>query len=406
MSSKQFLRGHKLMPTTIFPTWLGVIGGGQLGRMFVQAAQAMGFKVAVLEQEKNCPAGQIADLQICTTYTDQNGLHRLGSLCTAVTIEFENVSATSLLSLEKITYVSPSSANVLISQNRMFEKRFFMECVKDSDVQPAPYQIINSIIDIEMIPLNLLPGILKTVCMGYDGKGQICVNNIDDVKKAFLLMQGATCLLEKMLPLALEISVLIARGADGTTVVYPIAENVHRNGILFTTTVPSPNISNILAKKAKNAALNVISKLNYVGVLCIEFFILTDGTLVINEMAPRPHNSGHYTINACNTSQFEQQVRAMTCLPLSKVRQHSTVIMLNIFGDFWFNQKNIGLREPAWAKILALPGAHLHLYGKTLARRGRKMGHITFIAPTLRKAKIQLIKALTILIPHDDKVNH
>lgn len=397
MSATQVIKGHILIPTTTLPTWLGVIGGGQLGRMFVQAAQAMGFKVAILEQEKNCPAAQIADLHICAAYTDQDGLHQLGSLCGAVTIEFENVSAVSLSLLETMTYVAPSSVSVSIAQNRISEKRFFIECARDSGVQPAPYQVITSVADIEMISSDLLPGILKTVCMGYDGKNQIYVHSIDDIKKAFISMQGVTCLLEKILPLAIEVSILVARGIDGVIVIYPIAENIHRNGILFTTTVPSPNVSSILTKKIKNAALNIISRLNYVGVLCIEFFILTNGVLIINEIAPRPHNSGHYTINACNISQFEQQIRAMSCLPLGKIRQHSVVVMLNILGDLWFNEKYEECKEPVWDKILALPDTHLHLYGKTIPRRGRKMGHITFLGSTLQKAQMQLVKALTIL---------
>jgi len=223
------------------------------------------------------------------------------------------------------------------------------------------------------------------------------VSSIADVQAAFAEMGGVTCLLEKMLPLAYEVSVLVARGADGAAVVYPIAENVHRDGILFTTTVPSNHLSDAIAKQAQNAALEIIARLDYVGVLCIEFFVLTDGSLVVNEMAPRPHNSGHYTIDACITSQFEQQVRAMARLPLGDVRQHSPAVMLNILGDVWFDADSDEMREPAWDKILALPGAHLHLYGKAQARRARKMGHITFVAPTLVAAQAQLAAACTIL---------
>jgi len=206
-----------------------------------------------------------------------------------------------------------------------------------------------------------------------------------------------TCLLEKMLPLAYEVSVLVARGADGAAVVYPIAENVHRDGILFTTTVPSDHVSDTVAKKAQDAALAIIARLDYVGVLCIEFFVLTDGSLVVNEMAPRPHNSGHYTIDACITSQFEQQARAMARLPLGDVRQHSPAVMLNILGDIWYEGDSDTMREPAWDQILALPGAHLHLYGKAQARRARKMGHVTFVAPTMEQAQAQLAAACAIL---------
>jgi 5-(carboxyamino)imidazole ribonucleotide synthase len=208
---------------------------------------------------------------------------------------------------------------------------------------------------------------------------------------------NVTCVLEKMLPLAYEVSVLAARGADGKSVVYPIAENVHRNGILFTTTVPGPNVSADSAARAQAAALAIIGRLGYVGVLCIEFFVLQDGSLVVNEMAPRPHNSGHYTIDACVTSQFAQQVRAMARLPLGDVRQHSPAVMLNILGDIWFRDGSEQPLEPAWDKVLALPGANLHLYGKDDARPGRKMGHVTFVAPTLEQAQESFCAACDIL---------
>ncbi|WP_034295474.1 5-(carboxyamino)imidazole ribonucleotide synthase [Herbaspirillum sp. RV1423] len=401
MSLKQSPLNKVSIPTTTPATWLGVMGGGQLGRMFAHAAQAMGFKVAVLEQEEDCPAGQVADRLIRTSYTDSQGLDELASLCSAVTTEFENVSAASLAALAEKTYVAPSASGVSIAQDRIAEKRFFVDCSATSGVQPAPHRTIASEADIDAIPADLLPGILKTVRMGYDGKGQVRVRSIADVKAAFAEMQGVTCLLEKMLPLAYEVSVLVARGADGAAVVYPIAENVHRDGILFTTTVPSDHVSHSVAKKAQDAALSIIAKLDYVGVLCIEFFVLTDGSLVVNEMAPRPHNSGHYTIDACITSQFEQQARAMARLPLGDVCQHSAAVMLNILGDVWYEgdsgSGNDSMREPAWDKILALPGAHLHLYGKAQARRARKMGHITFVAPTMSQAQAQLAAACAIL---------
>ncbi|MBB3214659.1 5-(carboxyamino)imidazole ribonucleotide synthase [Herbaspirillum sp. Sphag1AN] len=397
-SSSQLAANNSVaLPTTTPATWLGVMGGGQLGRMFAHAAQAMGFKVAVLEQELDCPAGQVADRLIRTAYTDAEGLAQLGSLCSAVTTEFENVSAQSLATLAAKTYVAPAANGVSIAQDRIAEKRFFVESSSASGVHPAPHKTIASDADIAAITEDLLPGILKTVRMGYDGKGQVRVRSVDEVRAAFADMGGVICLLEKMLPLAYEVSVLVARGADGAAVVYPIAENVHRDGILFTTTVPSDHVAPSVAKQAQDAALSLISRLDYVGVLCIEFFVLKDGSLVVNEMAPRPHNSGHYTIDACITSQFEQQVRAMARLPLGDVRQHSPAVMLNILGDVWYPENGAEVREPDWDKILALPGAHLHLYGKAEARRGRKMGHITFVAPTLAEAQAQLSIACQIL---------
>jgi 5-(carboxyamino)imidazole ribonucleotide synthase len=385
------------VPSATPPTWLGVMGGGQLGRMFVHAAQAMGFKVAVLEPAQDCPAGHAADRLICADYTDTAALDEMGKQCVAVTTEFENVPAQSLSHLAGRCFVSPAHTCVSIAQDRIEEKRFFGESASLSGVLPGPYRIIASSADIDDISDGLLPGILKTARMGYDGKGQVRVNTLEEVRAAFESMNGVVCILEKMLPLAYEVSVLTARGADGNSVVYPIAENIHRDGILFSTTVPGPNVSDDCVRKAQHAALVIISKLNYVGVLCIEFFVLQDGSLVVNEMAPRPHNSGHYTIDACVTSQFAQQVRAMARLPLGDVRQHSPAVMLNILGDIWFEGDSDEPREPAWEQILAIPGANLHLYGKDDARRGRKMGHITFVAKTLPEAQASFATACAVL---------
>src|SRR5450830_332153 len=381
-------------------TWLGVMGGGQLGRMFAQAAQAMGYQVAVLEPSDDCPAGQVAQRLLNAGYTDAAALDELVAQCAAVTTEFENVPADSLARLAQQIFVAPNAAGVSVAQDRILEKRFFVACAEKSGVLPAPHKVIASTDDIDAIGDELLPGILKTVRMGYDGKGQVRVASREDVRAAFEEMGQVTCLLEKMLPLAYEVSVLTVRGVDGQSVVYPIAENVHRDGILFTTTVPGPNVSSECAKKAQDAATAIVAELGYVGVLCIEFFVLADGSLVVNEMAPRPHNSGHYTMDACITSQFAQQVRAMARLPLGDVRQHSPAVMLNILGDVWFDAddtEGATAREPAWDQILELPGACLHLYGKDEARRGRKMGHVTFVAPTLAQAQAQLQAACAIL---------
>lgn len=385
------------IPTASPATWLGVMGGGQLGRMFVHAAQMMGYKVAVLEPSRDCPAGHAADHLLTAEYTDEAALAELAAQCAAVTTEFENVPAQSMAFLAERTFVAPSASCVSIAQDRIEEKQFFTACAPTSGVMPAPWKQILSADDIDSIPDALLPGILKTVRMGYDGKGQSRVKTRDEVRAAFASMKGVPCVLEKMLPLAYEISVLTARGADGQSVVYPIAENVHRDGILFTTTVPGPNVCVETAHKAQVAALAIIAQLGYVGVLCIEFFVLQDGSLVVNEMAPRPHNSGHYTIDACVTSQFAQQARAMARLPLGEVRQHSPAVMLNILGDVWFADDSDEPREPSWDKVLAVPGANLHLYGKDDARRGRKMGHVTFVAPTLELAQASLRAACTIL---------
>jgi 5-(carboxyamino)imidazole ribonucleotide synthase len=386
---------QSFLPAAKPSTWLGVMGGGQLGRMFAQAAQAMGYKVAVLEPSADCPAGQVAERLVEAGYTDAAGLDALAAQCAAVTTEFENVPAGSLSKLAERVFVAPNAHGVSVAQDRIAEKSFFVSCAPKSGVMPAPHKVIASNADIDAIADELLPGILKTVRMGYDGKGQVRVRTREDVRAAWESMGKVSCLLEKMLPLAYEVSVLTARGADGASVVYPIAENVHRDGILFTTTVPGPNVSAACARQAQDAARAIVAELGYVGVLCIEFFVLADGSLVVNEMAPRPHNSGHYTIDACVTSQFAQQVRAMARLPLGDVRQHSPAVMLNILGDVWFDSDK--LREPAWDQVLALPGANLHLYGKDDPRRGRKMGHVTFVAPTLDEAQRQLQDACAIL---------
>ena len=388
-------RPRPSLPSASPATWLGVMGGGQLGRMFAHAAQAMGYKVAVLEPAPDCPAGHAADHLLSAGYEDAAALAELAAQCSAVTTEFENVPANSLARLALDSFVAPSAACVSVAQDRMVEKRFFTACADQSGVLPAPHQLITADAGIDALPDTLLPGILKTVRMGYDGKGQVRVTDREQVRTAFAGMGGVPCVLEKMLPLAYEVSVLAARGADGASVVYPIAENVHRDGILFSTTVPGPNVSAACAAQAQAAALAIIERLDYVGVLCIEFFVLDDGSLVVNEMAPRPHNSGHYTIDACITSQFAQQVRAMARLPLGDVRQHSPVVMLNLLGDIWFDGERCA--EPAWDRVLALPGANLHLYGKEEARPGRKMGHVTFVAPTLAEAQQQFHAACRIL---------
>lgn len=385
------------VPAAHPPTWLGVMGGGQLGRMFVHAAQAMGFKVAVLEPMADCPAGHAADHLLVAAYTDAKALAELGEQCVAVTTEFENVPAQSLSQLAQQAFVAPADTAVSIAQDRMAEKAFFAQCAQRSGVMPAPHRSITSQADIDALPDDLFPGILKTARMGYDGKGQARVRTRAEVDAAFAQMQQVPCVLEKMLPLAYEVSVLAVRGADGQAVVYPIAENIHRDGILFTTTVPSPNVTSECAARAQAATLEIIAQLEYVGVLCIEFFVLSDGSLVVNEMAPRPHNSGHYTIDACVTSQFAQQARAMAKLPLGDVRQHSPAVMLNLLGDLWFVAGDDHPREPAWEALLALPGANLHLYGKDEPRRGRKMGHVTFVASTLAEAQARCASACGLL---------
>jgi 5-(carboxyamino)imidazole ribonucleotide synthase len=372
--------------------WLGMVGGGQLGRMFCFAAQAMGYRVAVLDPDETSPAGAVADRHLRAAYDDEAALTELARLCAAVSTEFENVPAASLDFLARTTFVSPAGRCVAVAQDRIAEKRF----IASSGVPVAPHVVIESsdaLAALSDAALEaVLPGILKTARLGYDGKGQVRVGNAADVRAAHASLGGVPCVLEKRLPLKFEVSALIARGTSGCSAVYPLAQNTHRNGVLSHTIVPAPDANATLVEQAQQAALRIADKLGYVGVLCVEFFILDDGTLVANEMAPRPHNSGHYTVDACATSQFEQQVRAMTGMPLGDTRQHSPAAMLNILGDVWFPVNAKGERPsaaitPPWHEVAAMPEARLHLYGKEEARPGRKMGHVNFTAATLEHAR-------------------
>lgn len=371
---------------------LGVLGGGQLGRMFAHAAQAMGYFTAVLDKDETSPAGLVSHHHIRTGYEDAQGLAELAQLCAAVTTEFENVPAGSLNKLAESLPVSPAGSAVAIAQDRAAEKAHFMKC----GVPCAPYAVIETPAQLAAVNDALLPGILKTARMGYDGKGQIRVKTREELAKGWDELGKVACVLEKMLPLAHECSVIVARGRDGTIVNLPVQRNLHRDGILAVTEVYEGNVPAAQAEQAITAAKSVAQGLDYVGVLCVEFFVLDDGMLVVNEIAPRPHNSGHYSQNAMDVSQFDLQVRCMTNLPLVQPRQHSATIMLNLLGDLWFKDGDTA-QSPAWDQVLALPGAHLHLYGKVDAKRARKMGHLNITAATAEQARTTALKAAEIL---------
>ncbi|MCG7756833.1 MAG: 5-(carboxyamino)imidazole ribonucleotide synthase, partial [Nitrosomonas sp.] len=301
---------------------LGVLGGGQLGRMFVQAAQQMGYPVTVLDPDSASPAGRVADDFICAGYADQAALEKLGSQCAAITTEFENIPANSLRKLAKSCVVSPDAYSVSVAQNRIAEKQF----LGINGFAVAPFAVIQQPDDFaDQDAAELLPGILKVSQFGYDGKGQIKVSSDAELLAAYEQLNHAVCVLEKFMPLKSEISVVVARGSDGKTAAFPVSENQHVNGILDISIVPA-RISPLLADKAQAIAGQVAKQLNYQGVLCVEFFVLQDDELVINEIAPRPHNSGHYSIDACVTSQFEQQVRTLCGLPLGATTQHSAAV--------------------------------------------------------------------------------
>ena len=371
---------------------LGVMGGGQLGRMFVHAAQAMGYATAVLDPDATSPAGLVSHHHFQTAYEDPQGLAQLAACSAAITTEFENVPAPALAILAATRTVAPAAAAVAIAQDRAQEKAHFDRC----GVPCAPYAVIDSAAQLAAVPLDLLPGILKTARMGYDGKGQVRIATPQALQEAWQSLGGVACVLEKMLPLASECSVIVARGDDGAMVNFPVQHNLHRDGILAVTQVIDGLVAPALAAQLVTAARAIAEGVNYVGVLCVEFFVLQDGHWVVNEMAPRPHNSGHYTMDACDQSQFDLQVRTLAGLPLLQPRQHSPAIMLNLLGDLWFRADGKEA-SPPWDQVLALPGTHLHLYGKLAARPGRKMGHLNLIAATAAEVRANALQAAALL---------
>lgn len=350
------------------PAMLGMLGGGQLGRFFVIAAHEMGYKVTVLDPDKNSPAGKIADVHLCANYDDVDALNHMAKTCQAVTTEFENVPASTLDQLAESTSVRPSAASVAIAQNRVLEKNF----IRDAGLPVAPFVVVNQASDIPVDGSELYPAILKVARFGYDGKGQARVKNQSEALAAFSQFKQEVCVLEQMLPLDLEVSVVLARDAQGNVVAFPTVENSHLNGILDITVAPA-RCSEVIKANAKELAKKLATELDYVGVLAVEFFLVGQ-RLLVNEIAPRPHNSGHYTIDACVTNQFEQQVRVTAGLPLGDVHLHSEAVMVNILGDSWIDGQ-----EPPWQKGFAHPNLKLHLYGKHEPRKGRKMGHFTVI---------------------------
>lgn len=384
----------KLTQAILPPATLGILGGGQLGRMFTQAAQSMGYAVWVLDPDQHSPAGQLANKHICAAYDDKQALTELAAACAAVTTEFENVPADVLRRLGEQLPVAPSGDAVGIAQNRIVEKTF----IKQGGVAVAPYAVIRDVVEMAQAQAidELFPAILKTARMGYDGKGQVSVASAKALPAAWRSLNRAECVLEKRLPLQFEVSALLARGWNGEIAHYALAQNVHRNGILHTSSAPAPSASAALTAQAQQAAAQIAEAMKYVGVLCVEFFILDDDSLVVNEVAPRPHNSGHYTMNACLTDQFEQQVRALTGLSLGATHQHSPAVMLNILGDVWFDAQT-EQRTPDWARVLNQVDSFLHLYGKAEPRMARKMGHVNFVGKHLDKAALRCESAMHIL---------
>ncbi|MDO5058418.1 MAG: 5-(carboxyamino)imidazole ribonucleotide synthase [Neisseria sp.] len=353
------------------PAMLGILGGGQLGRMFTVAAKTMGYKVTVLDPDPNAPAAEFADRHLCAPFDDEKALAELAQ-CAAVTTEFENVNADAMRRLARDTRVSPSGDCVAIAQNRIQEKAW----IRKAGLQTAPYQAVCKAEDISEASAAFLPGILKTATLGYDGKGQIRVKTTDELRAAFAEHGGVDCVLEKMVDLRGEISVIVCRLDSENVQTFDPAENIHENGILAYSIVPA-RLSADIQQQARDMAVRLADELDYVGVLAVEMFVVGDThELVVNEIAPRPHNSGHHTIDACAADQFQQQVRIMCGLPPADTRLLSSCCMANILGDVWGGDSS----EPDWQPLQSNSRAHLHQYGKKAARKGRKMGHFTVLA--------------------------
>jgi len=354
---------------------LGLLGGGQLGRMFTVAARTLGYRVTVLDPDPLSPAAEFATAHLAAPYTDPAALDRLARECAAVTTEFENAPAAALEQLAAHVVVRPAGSSVAIAQDRRREKAFFAA----GGLPVGPFAVVESEADIEpALGAVKLPALLKTARLGYDGKGQARVDSKADAVRVFREWKEVPCVLEQLLQLELEVSVVLARGEDGKVAAFPVAENRHARGILDVSVAPA-RIAPGLAREATRLATIVAQSLDYVGVLAVEMFVV-GGKLLLNEIAPRPHNSGHYTLDACRASQFEQQVRVLCGLPLADASQHTPAVMVNLLGDIWRGG------EPRWEAVLRHPGAHLHLYGKREARPGRKMGHVTVCEPELEQA--------------------
>lgn len=361
---------------------LGVLGGGQLGRFWVQEAQRMGYRTVVLDPDPESPAGLVAHEHRCADYLDATAIAALAQSCAAVTTEFENVPAQALAQLALHTRLAPVAHSVAVCQDRVLEKAQFAAC----GVPCVPYAVLSELPDLSSLPDSLFPGVLKTAVLGYDGKGQRLVADRAMLMSAWDELGRVRCVLEQRVALHQEISVVLARQDNGAWVHLPPQSNVHKDGILAATVAGEGAVEPVLARDAVQSAGAIAQALAYVGVLCVEFFVLTDGRLLANEMAPRPHNSGHHSLDSCDLSQFALQLRTMIGAPLPPPRQHSAAVMLNLLGDLW--QISPGQwREPDWARVLSQPGAHLHLYGKRSPRKGRKMGHLTFTATGLADAQ-------------------
>lgn len=361
---------------------IGLLGGGQLGRMITLAGRAMGYRFVVLDPTEDSPCGQVSDQQIVASYDDQQAARQLARLSDVITYEFENVDAGVAAILEKEAFVPQGSKLLSITQHRIREKTAIQVC----GLPVAPFRVVASAEEVRAAAVEFgLPAVMKTATGGYDGKGQWVLRSLEEIEEAFAcLAQAKTELIvEKFVPFTKELSVIVARNLSGEVAAFPIAENIHLDNILHQSIVPA-RIEIEIQQRAERLAITLAEKLEMVGLLAVEMFLTEEGELYINEMAPRPHNSGHYTMDACLTSQFEQHVRAISNLPLGSTKLLSPVVMVNILGEHV---------EPLLKKIDQLPKkAKLHLYGKQEAKEKRKMGHINLVSESVEEALQQADK--------------
>jgi 5-(carboxyamino)imidazole ribonucleotide synthase len=355
---------------------VGVLGSGQLGRMFAIAARRMGYRVHTLSEDSDTPTGQISDEEITASYDDLDALRRFASGVAVVTFEFENIPVSSIDAIAGMVPVRPAGSVLNIAQNRIREKTF----LQSAGLPVAEFRVVRSLGDLEQGLREIgCPAVLKTASFGYDGKGQVTVQSPQAAEQAWNTIGRNPAVLEAFVDFDCEVSVVAARAEDGSFAHYGLLENLHRNHILDVTIAPA-RVSSRVAAEAVEMARTLMEKLGVVGVLCVEFFLGRQGQLLINELAPRPHNSGHFSVDACVTSQFEQQLRAVCGLPLGSTEQLRPAAMANLLGDLWTGG------EPDWVSVCSHPNVKLHLYGKVEARPGRKMGHLTALAADVETA--------------------
>ncbi|HEX3683014.1 MAG TPA: 5-(carboxyamino)imidazole ribonucleotide synthase [Bryobacteraceae bacterium] len=366
---------------------IGVLGSGQLGRMFAIAARRMGYRVHTLSPDEDTPTGQIADVEVNAPYEDLDAVCKFASAVSVVTFEFENVPAATAAAAARCAPVRPSGHVLHTAQHRLREKTFLAQ----AGLPVTPFRRVSSVAELaEAADLLGLPAILKTADFGYDGKGQFRIKSPAELPAAWRAVGEREAVLETFIDFDREISVVAARDIDGNFIHYGAIENHHRNGILDISIAPA-RVSRSIVNDAVELARAVLDKLEVIGVLCVEFFVCKGGGLVINELAPRPHNSGHFTFDANLTSQFEQQLRAVCLLPLGGVTQFTPAAMANLLGELW------SAGQPDWAAAAAIPDVKLHLYGKVDPRPGRKMGHLTALASTVEEALADVRRARELL---------